>query len=73
MDKPKRFHVIGRVRPTPKPKESDGVDYDLGSYDTLEEAEYVQREHWRVGWGGIVIVDTQAPKTVVPKVTKPKG
>jgi len=70
MERQKRFHLIGRVRPTPTPKESDGVDYDLGSYDTLEEAEGVRRERSRVGWGGIVIVDTQAPKTTVPKVTE---
>lgn len=34
MNEQKRFHVNGRVRPTPQPKESDGVDYDF--VDTVQ-------------------------------------
>ena len=51
----KKFKLIGRVRPTAKPKESDGVDYDLGTYDSLQEAEDVRRERWEQGWGTISI------------------
>jgi hypothetical protein len=45
------------VRPTRQPKESDGVDYDFGYFDSLEEAESLRREGWRVGWGSIEIID----------------
>lgn len=60
MEEEKRFRLIGRVRPTPRPKKSDGVDYDLGYFDSLEDAEAARRERWRVGWGNIGIIDLRA-------------
>jgi hypothetical protein len=57
MSEKKRFHLIGRVRRTEQPKESDGIDYDLGYYETLEIAEIVRNEKWAAGWGTIDIVD----------------
>jgi hypothetical protein len=59
MEAPKRFHVFGRVRLTPHRKESDGLDYDLGSYDSREEAEAVRRERFEAGWGRVWIVDSK--------------
>lgn len=53
----KQFQLIGRVRPTLKPKESDGLAYDLGCFDSLEAAEGARRERWAVGWGVIEIVE----------------
>jgi hypothetical protein len=60
MEPQKRFQLIGRVRPTQQRKESDGVDYDLDSFDSLQEAENARRERWRVGWGSIAIIDRHA-------------
>lgn len=59
MKQQKRFRVVGTVRPTAKPKESDGVLYEW-YFDTLKEAESFQREQWRCGWGGIKIIDLEA-------------
>ena len=57
MEQEKRFHVIGRVRPTQQSKESDGVDYDLGHFDSLHDAEAVRSERLKVGWGAVEIHD----------------
>ena len=51
----KRFQVYGWVRPTFKPNESDGKTYDLGQFDSLEEAVAVRKERRAVGWGRIEI------------------
>jgi hypothetical protein len=56
-----RFQVRGWVRRGPTPKESDGVEYDLGQFDLQKDAEEVKREHLRVGWGRVVIIDRDAP------------
>lgn len=61
----KRFQVWGWTRRGPKPKESDGVTYDLGQYDLLKDAEHVKQEHLRVGWGKVVIEDRQNVKPSV--------
>jgi hypothetical protein len=60
MEAPRRFQLIGRVRPTRQRKESDSVDYDLGSFDSIQDAESVRREAWRVGWGSTEIIDLHA-------------
>jgi hypothetical protein len=57
----KRFQVYGWTRRGAKPKESDGVTYDLGQYDLQKDAEAVKREHLRVGWGSVAIIDREAP------------
>ena len=62
METQKRFQLIGRANPTGKPEESDGVDYDLGSFDSLEDAETERRERQRVGWGSMRIIDTHKAK-----------
>jgi hypothetical protein len=59
MERQKRFHVIGWVRPTARPKESDGVEYDLGHYDSLQDAEAVKHERLRYGWGRVVVIDSE--------------
>jgi len=64
----KRFKVYGWTRQGPKPKESDGVTYDLGEYDLEQDAEAVKREHLRVGWGRVAIVDRDAPAQAIPPV-----
>jgi hypothetical protein len=66
MESQKHFQVFGRTRPTTRPKESDGVDYDLGSYDSRQEAEEVRRERLGVGWGRVWIVDSaqEEPKKI---------
>ena len=56
----KRYQVRGWVRLGSNPKESDGVAQDLGEYDSREAAEDVKREHLRVGWGSVVIIDRDA-------------
>ena len=66
MAEQKRFQLIGYVRPTAKPKESDGVPYDMGYFDTLQEAEAYRREKWRLGWGNIAIIDLQATEAEKP-------
>jgi hypothetical protein len=58
----KRFQVYGWVRPTPKPKESDGVKYHLGQSDSLEEAEAIRRERWTAGRSLIWIEDSAQPE-----------
>jgi len=58
----KRFQVYGWVCPTPKPKESDGVKYHLGEFDSLEEAEGMSRERRVAGWGSIQIEDITLPE-----------
>ncbi len=63
MTEQKRFQLVGYVRPTAKPKERDRVRYEMGSFDTLEEAESYRREMWRVGWGSIAIIDLRATET----------
>jgi hypothetical protein len=62
MEGYKRFQVYGWVRPTLKPKESDGVKYHIGEFDSLEVAEAVRRERWAVGWGRIEIQDLTQPE-----------
>lgn len=64
MQKQKRFQVYGWVRPTLKPKESDGVEYHVGEFESLEEAEAVRRERWSAGWGRIEIQDLGTARTV---------
>jgi hypothetical protein len=59
MERQKKFHVVGRVRPTRQPKESDGVDYNLGHYDSLQDAEAVKRERLACGWGRIEITESE--------------
>lgn len=57
----KRFQVLGWTRRGPTPKESDGVEYDLGQFDLQKDAEEMKRERLRVGWGRVVIIDRNAP------------
>jgi hypothetical protein len=66
MEAQKRFRLAGRVRPTRQRQESDGVDYDLDSFDSLEDAEAARRERWRVGWGSIEIIDLHANAPLKP-------
>jgi hypothetical protein len=56
----KRFQVRGWVHRCPTPKESDGVEYDLGQYDSREDAEEVKRSRLKVGWASVVILDRDA-------------
>jgi len=53
----KRFQVRGWVRRGPTPKESYGVEHDLGQFDSQEDAEEMQRERLSQGWGRVVIID----------------
>jgi hypothetical protein len=62
MEGHKRFQVYGWVRRTPKPKESDGVKYHLGEFDSLEAAEAVRRDRWVAGWERIQIQDLAQPE-----------
>jgi hypothetical protein len=59
METLKRFQVTGWTAPTPKPKESDGKEYFIGEFDSLQDAEDVKRERLRIGWGKIVIRDLE--------------
>lgn len=52
-----QFRVRGWTRPGPTPKESDGVEYDLGGFDLKEEAEAAQRWRLEAGWGRVAIID----------------
>jgi hypothetical protein len=59
MENQKRFQVTGWATPTLAPKDSDGREYFIGEFDSLEEAEDVKRERLRFGWGGIKIRDLE--------------
>ena len=57
MEEPKRYQVSGWVCLTAKPKESDGVEYHIGEFASLRDAEMVRRERLKVGWGRIEVKD----------------
>jgi hypothetical protein len=64
MQEPKQYQVSGWVRRTDEPKDSDGVRYPLGDFDTLRDAEGVRREHLRAGWGHVEILDSSTGQMV---------
>ena len=53
----KQFHVVGRLSSMPNPRVGEGLNYDLGSYDSRQDAEAVRRERLDAGWGRVWIVD----------------
>jgi hypothetical protein len=73
MEAKKRFQLIGRVRLTQQRKESDGVDHDLGCFDSVQDAETARRERWRVGWGSIEIIDLHADTPMKPSPSASTG
>jgi hypothetical protein len=64
MQEQKRYQVSGWVRRTPKPKKSDGVEYHIGEFDTLRDAEKVRRDRLAAGWGRVEIQDSTTGQTV---------
>jgi hypothetical protein len=61
----KRFQVRGLTRIGLTPKESDGVVGLIGEFDTKEEAEDVQFERLKAGWGRVGIIDRDSPSTTL--------
>lgn len=53
---PKLYKVVGWVLSQAQPKWSDGIEFDLGEFDSLDDAEAVRRERLAVGWGVVDIL-----------------
>ncbi len=73
MTKRTRYQLYGWVAPTPKPKESDGVKYYLGQFDSLELAEAARYERLKAGWGRVEIVDADLTDAEQRQKTTTRG
>jgi len=53
----RRFRLVGWTQPTNQRKESDGVMYELGCFDSPEDAEVSKWWRLNAGWGRVEIVE----------------